>query len=340
MQPGWQVAISTTPLARPLVAALAAELGRHGAYPIVRLGTVDLDVFPFATEWAEHAPTEALEQLPSAMTRSTEELDARVIVFAPEAIAAGSSLAPDRRMALRRAGGVMRDVVAGKPWVSCPFPTEALAGDAGISLAEYTDVFFDACLRDWDAEGERMRRFAERFEHADEVRIVAPGTDVRMSVAARTFVVDDAHVNMPGGEFFTSPVEGTAEGVIEFSEYATALHGHRCEGVRLRFERGAVVEASARVGEEFLLAALETDEGARNLGELGIGCNEGIPKHVRQQWFDEKVAGTCHLALGQGFEECGGSNLSALHWDLVKDLAAGRIELDGETVQAHGRWLI
>jgi aminopeptidase len=340
VEAGWQVAISTTPLARPLVAALVAELGRRGAYPIVRLATVDLDVFPFATEWAEHAPLELLEQFPSAMRRSTEELDARVIVFAPEAIDAGSSLAPERRMALRRAAAPVQQVVAGKPWVSCPFPTEALAADAGVSLDEYTEVLFAACLRDWDAEGERMKRLAARFDAAEEVRIVAPGTDVRMSVAGRTFLVDDAHRNMPGGEFYTSPVEGTAEGAIEFDEYATALHGHRCEGVRLRFEAGAVVDASARVGEEFLLAALETDDGARQLGELGIGCNDGIPKHVRQQWFDEKVAGTVHLALGHGFPECGGTNVSALHWDLVKDVAEGRIELDGEPVQERGHWLI
>jgi aminopeptidase len=339
VQPGWQVVISTTPLARPLVDALVAEIARRGAYPIVRLGTVDLDPFPFASAWAAAAPAELVESLPPIERHLRETLDARVIVFAPESIDAGSELAPERRMALRRASSPYQGNVAARPWVSCPFPTEALARDAGLSLDEYADVFFAACLRDWDAEGERMRRLAERFDAAGEVRIVAPQTDVTMSVAGRSFVVDDAHRNMPGGEFFTSPVEGTAEGVIEFSEYATALHGHRCEGIRLRFEAGAVVEASARVGEEFLHAALDTDDGARRLGELGIGCNDGIPRHVRQMWFDEKVAGTCHLALGQGFSECGGTNKSALHWDLVKDLAHGRIELDGVTLQEHGRWL-
>ena len=332
--------ISSTVLARPLVDALVAEIARCGAYPLVRLGTVDLDPFPFASTWAEHAAAELLEALPPIERHARETLDARIIVFAPESIAAGSQLAPERRMALRRSTAGFHEPLWVKPWVSCPFPTEALAGDAGLSLDEYTRVLFAACLRDWDAEGERMQRYAERFESAETVRIVAPGTDISMDVAGRHFVVDDAHRNMPGGEIYTSPVEGTADGVIEFGEYSTALHGHVCEGIRLRFEHGRVVDASARVGEEFLLAALDTDDGARNLGELGIGCNEGIPKHVRQMWFDEKVAGTVHLALGQAFAECGGTNTSALHWDLVKDLAEGRLELDGETVQSGGAWLI
>jgi aminopeptidase len=224
--------------------------------------------------------------------------------------------------------------------VSCPFPTPALAQDAGVSLARYEDVFYDACLRDWDAEGGWMRRLAGRFEEAATARIVGPGTDLVMSIAGRRFEVDDGHLNMPGGEIFTSPQEDTAEGVIEFGEYPALLHGNRCEGIRLRLEAGVVVDASARVGEEFLLAALDTDDGARRLGELGIGCNRGLPKDVRQVWFDEKVDGTVHLAIGQGFPQCGGTNESAMHWDLVKDLAEGRLELDGVPVQEHGAWLI
>ena len=101
-----------------------------------------------------------------------------------------------------------------------------------------------------------------------------------------------------------------------------------------------MVDASAGSDEEFLLAILDADEGARRLGELGIGCNRGIPRHVRHMWFDEKVDGTIHLAIGQGFPAIGGVNESSIHWDMVKDLSRGRIELDGETVQENGKWLI
>lgn len=340
VEAGWQVAIAASPLARPLVEALVRSLARRGAYPLVRLTPVDLDPFPFATAWAEEAAPALLDALPSSEVAFREELDARVIVFAPADIADGSELEHGRRLALRRAAAAHQELVSGKPWVSCPFPVEALASDAGISVDEYADVLYAACLRDWDAEGARMRAIADRFEAARAVRVVGPGTDISMTVEGRAFAVDDAHRNMPGGEIFTSPVEGTAEGVIAFDEYSTQLHGNRCEGIRLRFRGGEVVEASARVGEDFLLAALETDEGARRLGELGIGCNTGIPRHVQQMWFDEKVAGTIHLALGQAFPECGGTNTSALHWDLVKDVSRGRIELDGEVVQRAAGWSI
>jgi aminopeptidase len=340
VQPGWQVAISGTSLARPLVEELVRAIARRGAYPLVRLGSVDLDPFPFATEWAAEAPEELLESLPPAERHLRETLDARVIVFSPENVVDGSELAAARRLALRRAAQPFQERVGALPWVSCPFPTLALAQDARLTLARYAEVLYAACLRDWDAERERMQRLAERFEAAETVRIVGPGTDVSMVVAGRRFEVDDGHLNMPGGEIFTSPVEDSAEGVIELSEYATALAGNRLEGIRLRFEAGRVVDAAASVGEEFLLAALDTDDGARVLGELGIGCNEGIPRHVRQMWFDEKVAGTIHLALGHGFAQCGGTNTSALHWDLVKDLVAGRIEVDGVVVQERGAWCV
>jgi aminopeptidase len=227
-----------------------------------------------------------------------------------------------------------------KPWVSCPFPTQALAQEAGLTLRAYEDVLYAACLRDWDAEGERMKRYAERFDQTELVRVVGPETDLTLSLAGRRGEIDDGHRNMPGGEFFYSPVEDSADGVITFGEYPATFLGHRCEGIRLQFESGRVVDASARSGEEFLLAVLDTDDGARRVGELGIGCNQGIPPSVRHMWFDEKIDGTVHLAIGQSFPWIGGLNESAIHWDLVKDLTRGRIELDGEPVQERGKWLI
>jgi len=185
-----------------------------------------------------------------------------------------------------------------------------------------------------------MKRHADRFDAAETVRIVAPETDLTLSLAGRTGEIDDGRRNMPGGEFFFSPVEDSAEGVITFGEYPATYLGRRCEGIRLRFEAGRVVDASARSGTDYLISVLDTDEGARRLGELGIGCNRGLPRHVRHMWFDEKIDGTVHLALGQSFPEIGGRNESAIHWDLVKDLATGRIELDGEPVQERGEWLI
>jgi len=144
---------------------------------------------------------------------------------------------------------------------------------------------------------------------------------------------------MPGGEIFYSPVEDSAQGVIAYSEYPACYHGHEVAGVRFRFEAGRIVEASADSDEEFLLGLLDTDEGARRLGEFGIGCNPGIQEHMRNTLFDEKIEGTIHLAIGQGFGFLDGTNTSGVHWDMVKELRqGGRIELDGVVVQENGKW--
>jgi aminopeptidase len=130
--------------------------------------------------------------------------------------------------------------------------------------------------------------------------------------------------------------------VITFGEFPAVYHGREVRGVRLRFEHGVVVEASADANEQFLLDVLDSDEGSRRLGELGIGCNPGITRHMRNVLFDEKIDGTVHLALGQGFANLGGTNESKVHWDIVKDLRlpGSRIELDGEVVQRDGAWLV
>jgi aminopeptidase len=227
------------------------------------------------------------------------------------------------------------------PWVGCQFPTPALAQDAGMTVRAFEDFLFGACLLDWDAEGERMRRYAERFDRAETVRIVGDGTDLTLSVAGRRAVVDDGRNNMPGGEFFLSPVEDSADGVITFAEFPATQRGREIERIRLVFRGGRVVEASAAIGEDALTATLETDEGARRLGELGIGCNPAIRRHMRNALFDEKIDGTIHLALGASYTALGGTNESAIHWDIVKDLRpGGRIELDGEQVQVNGTWLL
>jgi aminopeptidase len=235
----------------------------------------------------------------------------------------------------------MQEIFAGtKPWVGLDFPTQGLAQDAGMTLREFEDFYWGAMLPDWEALAERMRVIADRFDAADEVRIVGAGTDLRFSLAGRHGLVDSLGANMPGGEVFYSPVEDSAEGVIEYSEYPACYQSHEVAGVRLRFEGGKIVEASADSDEEFLLGLLDADEGARRLGEFGIGCNPGIQNHMRNTLFDEKIEGTIHLAIGQGFSYLGGTNESVIHWDMVKDLRpGGRIELDGELVQEDGRWL-
>ena len=196
-----------------------------------------------------------------------------------------------------------------------------------------------SCLIDWNALHERISRLAQLFDEAEEARIVADGTDLRVSVAGRRTDVDAGTGNMPGGEFFVCPVETSAEGTIAFTEFPAMRNGRELRGI-LRFSEGRIVEASAESEEDFLIETLDADQGARRIGELGIGCNPGINRYMRNIYFDEKMNGTIHVALGHGFDYIGGTNESAIHWDIVKDLrSGGRIELDGKLVQENGVWV-
>ena len=210
-----------------------------------------------------------------------------------------------------------------------------------MGLQAYEDFLYGAVLVDWEALAERMREIGAHFDAAGDVRIKGDGTDLTFSLEGRSGHVDAIGANMPGGEVFYSPVEDSTRGTVAFSEYPASYSGRAFENVRLRFEDGRVVEASASTHEDFLLKTLDTDDGARVLGEFGIGCNPGIQRHTQNVLFDEKIEGTIHLALGNSFPFIGGKNVSAVHWDMVKNLrSGGTIELDGEVVQRDGSWLI
>ncbi|MDQ2909886.1 MAG: aminopeptidase [Actinomycetota bacterium] len=340
VQPGWQVLLSGGMLARPLFEAVSRQIGRKGAYVIPRLSLTGLVT---NIPWAREAPKELLSTPAPIEAYGLDNADALIAVEAPENTRELSGLEAER-LALLHAGlrpHMERLFTHELKWVGCQFPTPALAQDAGMSLGEFEDLLYGACLLDWDVERERMSRYADRFDEAEEVRVVAAGTDLNLSLAGRSGLVDAGGANMPGGEFFFSPVEDATEGTIAFSEFPAVYSGREVTGIRLRFEGGRVVDASADTNESFLLEMLDLDEGARGLGELGIGCNPGITRYMKNTLFDEKIDGTVHVALGNGLPEVGGTNVSQLHWDIVKDLReGGRIELDGEVVQESGRWLI
>ena len=210
-----------------------------------------------------------------------------------------------------------------------------------MTLAEYTEFIFGAVLLDWDAEHAKMQRIANVFDAAEEIRILGYETDLTLSLAGRSGAIDDGHINMPGGEVFYSPVEDSVEGKVTFAEFPAVYYGHEVGGAQFVFEQGRIVEARARSGEAFLLRTLDTDAGARRLGELGIGCNPGIQRFTKNVGFDEKIDGTIHLAVGNSYSSTGGKNISSIHWDIVKDLRdGGRLYADGVLVQENGRWIL
>jgi aminopeptidase len=189
-------------------------------------------------------------------------------------------------------------------------------------------------VRAWSELSERQADLVERLASAREIRIEAEGTDLRLRVDGRRWINSDGRRNMPSGEVFTGPIERSAHGHIRFT-IPSSPRGVVVEGVELTFAHGEVVSAWAERGDAYLQAALATDAGARYLGELGIGTNAGIDRPTGSILFDEKMAGTVHLALGRSYPETGGTNLSTLHWDLICDLRdGGRLTADGEPISA------
>jgi aminopeptidase len=338
VQPGWQVCVRATPLARPIVEAVVEQVARIGAYPILQLSFEHIGG-PFARE----APLDVLRVAAPLQARIWSEVDAFISIWAPENTREGSDLSDERQGAVQQMMAPLRarTMSMSVPWVIAEYPVLSTAQEAGMTLTELEEFIFAAVLLDWDAEAKRMRAIADVFDAASEVRLVGRGTDLTLSLEGRRGAVDDGHINMPGGEVFYSPLEDSAEGVIEFGEFPAVYLGHEVDGARFVFEGGRIVDATAKRGEDFLVQTLDTDGGSRRLGELGIGCNPGIQRFMKNVAFDEKIDGTIHLAIGNSYTSTGGTNGSAIHWDIVKDLRTeGRILADGRLVQENGRWSI
>jgi aminopeptidase len=232
-------------------------------------------------------------------------------------------------------------------WVYTLFPTSAYASEAEMSLADYEDFYYAACLANdgdplsaWKRASEETVRLAGWIEGHEEVRVTAPGTDITLGVAGRKFIPCVGDHNMPDGEFFTGPVEDSVEGEVSF-HLPAVIGGREVSGVHLKFESGRVVDATADRGEEYLIKLLDTDEGARTLGELGIGTNYSIDRGTREVLLDEKLGGTVHMAVGAAYPESGGTNDSAVHTDLVCDLRlGGKLEVDGVVMQENGKFVV
>ena len=339
VKPRMQVVVVATPLARPLYEEVVRQVARRGAFAIPRImfGRSVLS----ERAWLAEAPVELVGELAPIERHLAEQVEAVIAIDAPENTRADSALSSERLTKAQEAGRPLLDRVAAHelPWVLCQYPTQALAQEAGMSLHDFEEVLYAACLIDWEAEGERMRRIAARIQAAEELRFVGPDTDLRVRLGGRRVDASAGKYNMPDGEVYFPPLEESVEGHISFGEFPAVHDGRELRGIRLRFEGGRVVDASAETEEAFLHEVLDTDEGARRLGEVGIGCNPGVTRYMKNTLFDEKMDGTAHFALGNSYTDLGGVNESAIHWDIVKDLRrGGRIEADGEAIQVDGAW--
>ena len=338
---GEQIVLTGGAAAEPLIQELYARLLQTGAIPIPQVALQGLQELFF-----EHAKDVHYEKTPPIMRSVYERADAVISIMAPHNTRALAGVDPAKQRALGKRDKALQDLILSKDrWALTLFPTQGLAQESEMGLDAYEDFAFEAMglyeddpVRFWREKAEEQERLIGRLEEAREVRIVGPQTDLTLSVAGRKFLNGDGKHNMPCGEVFTGPVEDSANGGIYFG-VPVAVAGREVSGVRLRFEGGRVVEASAEKGEEYLHAMLDADEGARYLGEIGIGTNYGIRRATKNILFDEKLGGTVHLAVGRSYEKTGGKNDSSVHWDLICDLReGGELHADGEVLQKDGKF--
>ena len=346
--PGDVCVVQGATSAEPLVQAVYEEVLRAGGFAVVQMTPEDA-----AAAFYSLASDEQLDWVPPPAEWAAERADVRISIMSelnPRALSRADPKKQARAQKARKAllETTMRRSAAGEyRWALTLFPTHAQAAEAGMSLADYENFYYAACLATeedpvtaWARQSGEVKRLAGWMEDKEEVRVRAPGTDIRLGIAGRRWIPCVGEHNMPDGEFFTGPVEDSVEGEVAFSFPAT-YGGREVAGVRMRFEGGRVVDASAERGEEFLHEMLATDDGARRLGELGVGTNYGIGTGTKEILLDEKIGGTVHMAIGMSYPETGGSNDSAVHWDMVVDLRqGGSITVDGTELQRDGHFVL
>jgi aminopeptidase len=232
-------------------------------------------------------------------------------------------------------------------WVLSMYPTAAYAQDAEMSLEEFADYVFSTTYADskdpigaWQRIHDEQQKLVDWLKGKKKLEVKGPNVDLELSIDGRDFINSDGERNMPSGEIYTSPIEDSTEGWVRFS-YPAIRQAREVDGIELTFEKGRVVKASATKNEDFLRNMLDTDEGARYLGEFAIGTNKRIDRFIKSILFDEKIGGTIHMAVGFGFPEIGGKNVSAIHWDMICDMRdGGQILADGDLIYESGEFKI
>ncbi len=340
---GETILIRAEPAAEDLVREVYRKAIAAGAHVHVRLGLPGADTIFFS-----EAGDEQLDHLSPIGMFEAEHIDALIGIGAAANTRSMTSVPPDKQARRSKATKPMRDIILKNVrWCGTLYPTAAYAQDAEMSTEEFRDFVFRAVFADRDdpiAEWRELSRKQDKLIEAiagkKEVHIKADGTDLRMSIDGRKWINSDGKHNMPSGEIFTCPVEDSVEGVVTYT-YPVISAGREIDGIRLVFKEGRVVEATAKKGEEYLKKMIAMDEGASRVGELGVGTNYGIDRFVKSILYDEKIGGTVHIALGNAYTETGGTNVSALHWDMICDLRrGGEVLADGDVFQKDGKFQV
>ncbi|MDD4873867.1 MAG: aminopeptidase [Dehalococcoidales bacterium] len=332
----------------PLVLAVYGEVIKAGGHPIVFLEPEGISEIFF-----KNASDEQLKFIHEPDRIITNTYDVTIRLGGDSNTRDLSKIDSSRMVMRHRARAELmktsmhRSAVGELRWTYTMFPTNAYAQDAEMSLAEYEDFVYNACLPDmndpvgyWQRFSAKQEKIIQWLKGKKRVHIKGIETDITLSIEGRPFINCDGRYNIPDGEVFTSPVENSVNGHVYFS-YPAIEDGREVTGVRLWFENGKVVKATAEKNEEFLLKTLDTDIGACYLGEFAIGTSPNINIFTRQILYDEKINGSFHMALGAGYPESGSKNESAIHWDMICDLrSGGEIHVDDELLHKNGKFVI
>ncbi|RLD11275.1 MAG: aminopeptidase [Chlamydiae bacterium] len=329
-------------VAAELIAKVYEELLRVGAFPRVNTQLPGMSEIFF-----KNAKKEQLSTLSPIDLYEAKKIDGIISIGGQNNTRELSAVDPAKQVLAMKTSKPLSDIILKKNnWVITLFPTAAHAQDAQMSVADFEEFVGKAMFLDkkdsvaaWKKLSKNQQKLADRLTKTKKVRILSPDTDISLNISGRKGVNSDGHRNMPSGEAFTSPVEDSATGYICYT-YPVVAYGREISGIRLEFSKGKVVKCNADKNEQFLKKMLNTDKGARFLGELGIGTNYGIQNFIKNILFDEKIGGSIHLAVGKSFDDCGGKNKSALHWDMIKDLRKdGELYFDGKLIQKNGRFI-
>ena len=320
--------------AKELALVCYKNILKKGAFPVVHVS-----VPGFGYTYYKLATDEQLKAFPKIAMYETKVAAGSITIGTQHNTKELTNIYPGKMAMRSRAVKPVHDLAVKKNnWVYCEYPTNALAQEAEMSLEEFEDFVYKACLKNWKEEAKKQTKLQQMLNKAELVRIVGENTDLTFSIKGRQGIKCCGTRNMPDGEVFVAPVETSTHGHIQFS-YPALKSGREVDGIYLEFKKGAVVKAKATKNEKFLKEMINTDKGSRYLGEFGIGVNYDIKNFIKHILFDEKIGGTIHLALGMAYPEGGGKNKSAIHWDMIKDLRrGGKLFIDGKLIQKNGKF--
>lgn len=338
VKPGEKIIISGGSEAIPFLVELYKEIILQKAHPIVKIHLPDVSDFFY-----KYATKEQIEDFPQYWMDTVKQADKYIGVYTELNTKELTSAEPKKITSRQKVVRPISDYIVNEKdkirRCTIAYPIQSHAQEAEMSLIEYENFVYYACLQDWKKLGRQMDKILRKFKKNSKVHLIGKDIDLRFRVHGDKAVADKGEENMPGGEVFMAPVRESLDGWIKF-EYPAIEAGKEVTDIELKFKNGKVVEAKASKNKDFLHEMINADENASYVGEFGMGCNPKIRRFTKNLLFDEKIGGTIHLALGMAYKENGGGNDSAIHWDIVKDMSKAKIIVDGKVIQKDGVWKI